>query len=98
LWLDEIDAICKNLEVEEAARFPESSRKKYKLSNAERRLRPSESPQVESIYNEKHTAIIGYKWRVDFVGAGVAKYEPKVEEKVGQGVMFETHKSKQRYF
>lgn len=35
---------------------------KYKLSNAERRLRPSDSPDIEPIYNEKRTAIIGYRF------------------------------------
>lgn len=33
----------------------------YKLSNAERRLRPSESPNVERVF--KNGAIIGYRWR-----------------------------------
>lgn len=33
----------------------------YKQSNAERRLRASESPNVEPIF--KHGAIIGYKWK-----------------------------------
>jgi len=34
----------------------------YKLSNAERRLRPSESPNIAPVWNKKHTAIIGYKY------------------------------------
>lgn len=33
----------------------------YKLSNAERRLRQSESPNVERVF--KNGAIIGYKWK-----------------------------------
>ena len=31
----------------------------FKISNAERRLR--ESPEVEPVYNQKHTAIVAYK-------------------------------------
>ena len=38
---------------------------KYKLSNAERRLRKSESPDIEPVYNDKKTAIIGYKARTE---------------------------------
>lgn len=34
----------------------------YKLSNAERRLRASESPNVQPVYNDKRTAIVGYRW------------------------------------
>ena len=34
---------------------------KYKMSNAERCLRPSISPQVEAVKNIKH-CITGYKW------------------------------------
>jgi len=34
----------------------------YRESNAERRLRPSESPNVERIM--KNGAIVGYRWRV----------------------------------
>lgn len=33
-----------------------------KLSQAERRLRPSDSPNIKPVWNEKHTAIIGYKY------------------------------------
>jgi len=36
-----------------------------KISQAERRLRPSDSPSVESVWNEKRTAIIGYRWKMD---------------------------------
>src|SRR3990167_460553 len=36
---------------------------RYKLSNAERTLRPSISPRIEGVYNEKGTAIVAYKWR-----------------------------------
>ena len=36
-----------------------------KLSQAERRLRRSESPEIKPVYNEKHTAIIGYKYAKD---------------------------------
>lgn len=35
----------------------------YKKSNAERRLRPSESPDIERVWNDKKTAIIGYKYK-----------------------------------
>ncbi len=35
----------------------------YKISNYERRLRPSESPNIAPVWNEKHTAIVGYYWR-----------------------------------
>lgn len=34
----------------------------YKTSNAERRLRRSESPHIIPVYNEKHSAIVGYKY------------------------------------
>jgi hypothetical protein len=34
----------------------------YKISNYERRLRPSESPHVEAVKNE-HGAIVGYCWK-----------------------------------
>lgn len=34
----------------------------YKHTNAERRLRRSDSPDITPVYNEKHTAIIGYKY------------------------------------
>jgi hypothetical protein len=33
----------------------------YKASNAERRLRPSESPGVEAVYDDKGKYIKGYK-------------------------------------
>ena len=38
----------------------------YRRSNAERRLRPSDSPEVITIYNKKEH-IIGYVWRVSNV-------------------------------
>lgn len=44
--LQEIEQICRNMQ--------------YKLSNAERRLRPSESPNIERVM--KNGAIIGYKY------------------------------------
>ncbi len=47
----------------------------YKLSNAERRLRKSESPDVEPLWNKKHTAIIGYQKR-EFDRTGV--YNPEL--------------------
>jgi hypothetical protein len=55
----------------------------YKISNAERRLRKSESPFVETVYDGK--AIIGYKWvkpeyrieRVDNNTVRRVKIEPK---------------------
>lgn len=37
----------------------------YKISNAERRLRKSESPMIEAVLGKKKsggTAIVGYKW------------------------------------
>lgn len=86
VWLPEIEKFCKA--------------NSYKLSNAERRLRRSESPNVEPIFNDKHTAIIGYRWRkesVDFSHVGMLKQEPKKEEKVEQGAMFESVKPKFRY-
>lgn len=36
----------------------------YKSSNAERRLRHSDSPNIESVWNEKKTAIIGYRYKM----------------------------------
>lgn len=36
---------------------------KYKTSTAERRLRPSESPNIQEVWNEGHKAIIGYRWK-----------------------------------
>lgn len=37
-------------------------RSHYKHTNAERRLRHSDSPDITPVYNEKRTAIIGYKY------------------------------------
>ena len=34
----------------------------YKTATAERRLRPSESPLIQPVWNERRTAIIGYKY------------------------------------
>jgi hypothetical protein len=45
----------------------------YKLSNAERRLRPSESPNIERVM--KNGAIIGYKYVVGVVE--IPKESPK---------------------
>lgn len=42
----------------------------YKLATAERQLRPSQSPQVEGVWNTKRTAIIGYKWKGSNVATG----------------------------
>ena len=36
-----------------------------KESNAERGLRPSESPEIETIYNER--VIIGYRYRDEYL-------------------------------
>lgn len=47
--IDEIAAYCKKAS--------------YKLSNAERRLRRSDSPDIEPVYNPKKTAIVGYRAR-----------------------------------
>jgi hypothetical protein len=44
--LQEIEDLCKS--------------EKYKLSNAERRLRPSESPGIERVM--QNGAIVGYRW------------------------------------
>lgn len=49
-WL-EVKEIC------ETGKFGRT----YKLSNAERRLRQSESPDVEAI--EEHGHIVSYRWR-----------------------------------
>lgn len=35
----------------------------YKTSTAERRLRPSDSPNIGEKWNDKQTAIIGYYWQ-----------------------------------
>lgn len=35
----------------------------YKINNAERRLRPSDSPEIESVWDEKHKYIVGYRWK-----------------------------------
>lgn len=35
----------------------------FKHTNAERRLRHSESPNIDPVYNDKKTAIIGYRWK-----------------------------------
>lgn len=53
--LQEVDFICK--------------RDSFKLSNAERRLRASESPNVASY--KKDGAIIGYYWRPVNLGEGM---------------------------
>ena len=50
LTCDQLEVICK--------------RKGRKLSNGERRLRPSDSPEVDTIRNEKKY-IIGYCWKVN---------------------------------
>lgn len=44
--IDQIEQICKE--------------NHYKMSNAERRLRASESPNIERVF--KNGAIIGYRW------------------------------------
>lgn len=52
----------------------------YKLSNAERRLRASESPNIERVM--KNGAIIGYKWtQSEAVRQFFKDFAPK-EEKV----------------
>jgi len=53
LDLDEVENICKTY--------------KYKISNLERRTRNDSKAQgstvkCQKIYNDKHTAIIGYRW------------------------------------
>lgn len=58
----------------------------YKLSNAERRLRPSESPNIERVF--KNGAIIGYRWKQSDVVTNFFRDFPKVEPiKTGQGVL-----------
>ena len=49
---DEVERICRVLG--------------YKISNAERRLRPSESPDIQTVYSEKGF-IIGYKYQPELV-------------------------------
>lgn len=56
LDLDEVENICKTY--------------KYKISNLERRTRndskaTNSTVKCQKIYNEKHTAIIGYRWIPD---------------------------------
>ena len=41
-------------------------REGYKISNGERQLRKSKSPDIQAVYNEKKTAIIGYKFKPSF--------------------------------
>ena len=38
-------------------------RENKKLSNAERRLRPSESPMIEKVMDERNHHIIGYRYK-----------------------------------
>ena len=40
---------------------------RYRISNGERRLRPSESKKIETIYNDKGH-IKGYKIRPEYIG------------------------------
>lgn len=60
--------------------------KEYKLSNAERRLRQSESPMVKAIKNERKN-IVGYRYK-----GFVMEVKPSEPE---QGQMFATEK---RYY
>lgn len=60
----------------------------YKISNYERRLRPSESPNIERVF--KHGAIIGYRWEVymspavkDFLEKFPSKPKEPVKEPTG---------------
>ena len=46
--LNELEAFC--------------HKSQYKLSNAERRLRKSESPLISPVWNDKRTAIVGYRY------------------------------------
>ena len=65
VYLNEIEEICRD----------NITGKRYKLSNAERRLRMSEAPpEIERLYNE-HQAIIGYYWQE----RNYEKPEPKEE-------------------
>ena len=67
LSLDDIEAYCKV--------------HRFKLSNAERRLRPSESPTIVSV--ERNGAIIGYKPKpTDIVKRfeSIPTFKPKVEK------------------
>lgn len=52
---DELESILKNI-------INPHTGEHYKLSNAERRLRPSDSPNVEAVKNDKGF-IKGYKWK-----------------------------------
>lgn len=57
--LNEIEFLCK--------------KENYKISNAERRLRPSESPNVAPYM--KDGAIIGYYWKAITSGSGMTADE-----------------------
>lgn len=48
----------------------------YKQSNAERRLRKSESPSVEAVFNKNH--IVGYKYKSNIVERFENLRKPKV--------------------
>lgn len=54
----------------------------YKLSNSERRLRASESPNIQSVYDEKHHHIIGYKWKFTELDTTFDWTRPTIKPKV----------------
>lgn len=71
--INEIEALCHEFQ--------------YKLSNAERRLRASESPNIERVF--KNGAIIGYRWQGSTVVTQFFKDFPlKTEIKQPEGVLF----------
>jgi hypothetical protein len=84
LTLDEINEICAD------------PVRKYKNTNAERRFRNDKKAQgstikAEKIWNDRHTAIIGYKWiptdRVEVPIIGTIKDERVVFNKPKQNTL-----------
>ena len=68
--LDEIDRYC---------HIVSTDKKRAKLSAAERRLRPSESPTIEAV--EKNGAIIGYRPKQTDIVKRFDKINPFKEKK-----------------
>jgi hypothetical protein len=60
----------------------------YKISNYERRLRPSESPNIERVM--KNGAIVGYRWKQsEVVSSFLRDFPSKPKEPVKtEGVLF----------
>ncbi len=55
---DQVREVC-----DDPKKFFDTNKEKYKLGNAERRLRPSESPDVEPVFKEATEYIMGWKLR-----------------------------------